>query len=79
MAQLKGIQGLFDHLSVLDVSPKDDAGIVTSAAEFILEGLWAHKRVSRSEERGFFADARRAPEPREPNERPNRGPKRQFN
>jgi magnesium chelatase subunit I len=79
MAQLKGIQGLFDHLSVLDVSPKDDAGIVTSAAEFILEGLWAHKRVSRSEERGYFADARKAPDPREHREPTGRGPKRQFN
>ena len=84
MAQLKTIQGLFDHLSVLDVSPKDDAGIVTSAAEFILEGLWAHKRISRSEERGYFADARRTPEPREPREPSGgsgggRGPRRQFN
>jgi magnesium chelatase subunit I len=79
MAQLKTIQGLFDHLSVLDVSPKDDAGIVTSAAEFILEGLWAHKRISRSEERGYFADVRRTPEPREPREQPGRGPRRQFN
>ncbi len=79
MAQLKGIQGLFDHLSVLDVSPKDDAGIVTSAAEFILEGLWAHKRVSRSEERGYFADARKGPDPREHREPTGRGPKRQFN
>jgi magnesium chelatase subunit I len=79
MAQLKTIQGLFDHLSVLDVSSKDDAGIVTSAAEFILEGLWAHKRISRSEERGYFADVRRTPEPREPREQPGRGPRRQFN
>src|SRR6204780_1770507 len=41
LAQLKKIQGLFDNLSVLEVSQKDDAAIVTSAAEFILEGLWA--------------------------------------
>ena len=33
---------------------KDDAAIAASAAEFILEGLWAHKRISRSEERGFL-------------------------
>ena len=37
---------------------KDDATLQTSAAEFILEGLWAHKRISRSEERGYFAEAR---------------------
>jgi len=56
LAQLKKIQGLFEHLSALEVSPKDDSAIVSSAAEFILEGLWAHKRISRSEERGYFAD-----------------------
>ena len=27
-----------------------------SAAEMILEGLWAHRRIGRSEERGFYAD-----------------------
>jgi magnesium chelatase subunit I len=79
LAQLKKIQGLFDNLSVLDVSQKDDAAIVTSAAEFILEGLWAHKRISRSEERGYFADARKTSEPRDPREPSGRTPRRQFN
>jgi magnesium chelatase subunit I len=79
LAQLKKIQGLFDNLSVLDVSQKDDAAIVTSAAEFILEGLWAHKRISRSEERGYFADARKTPEPRDPREPSGKMPRRQFN
>ena len=44
------------------------AAAVTSAAEFILEGLWAQKRINRSEERGYFADARKTPEPRDPRE-----------
>jgi len=79
LAQLKKIQGLFDNLSVLEVSQKDDAAIVTSAAEFILEGLWAHKRINRSEERGYFADARKTPEPRDPREPSGRMPRRQFN
>jgi len=79
LAQLKKIQGLFEHLSALEVSPKDDSAVVSSAAEFILEGLWAHKRISRSEERGYFADARKAPEPREPREPSGRMPRRQFN
>src|SRR5271156_2371839 len=78
-AQLKKIQGLFDNLSVLEASQKDDAAIVTSAAEFILEGLWAHKRINRSEERGYFADARKTPEPRDPREPSGRMPRRQFN
>src|SRR5271163_1182324 len=79
LAQLKKIQGLFDNLSVLEVSQKDDAAIVTSAAEFILEGLWAHKRINRSEERGYFADTRKPPEPRDPREPSGRMPRRQFN
>src|SRR5580658_847663 len=79
LAQLKKIQGLFDNLSVLEVSQKDDAAIITSAAEFILEGLWAHKRIHRSEERGYFADARKTPEPRDPREPSGRMPRRQFN
>jgi magnesium chelatase subunit I len=79
LAQLKKIQGLFDHLHVLDVNPKDDPSTISSAAEFILEGLWAHKRISRSEERGYFAEPRKAPEPREPREPSGRLPRRQFN
>jgi magnesium chelatase subunit I len=78
-AQFKKIQGLFENLSGIGVSPKDDSSMVASAAEFILEGLWSHKRISRSEERGFFAESRKAPEPREPRESPGRTPRRQFN
>jgi len=80
LGQLKKIQGLFDEIGALGVRAKDDAAVQASAAEFILEGLWAHKRISRSEERGFFADARKTPEPRDPRE-PSGGrmPRRQFN
>jgi magnesium chelatase subunit I len=79
LAQLKKIQGLFEHLETLGVRSKDDAALQTSAAEFILEGLWAQKRINRSEERGFFAEARKASEPRDPREPSGRLPRRQFN
>jgi len=79
LGQLKKIQGLFDHLESLGVKTKDDSAVVTSAAEFILEGLWAHKRISRNEERGYFAEARKTPEPRDPREPSGRTPRRQFN
>jgi magnesium chelatase subunit I len=79
LAQLKKIQGLFDHLEALGVRTKDDAALQASAAEFILEGLWAHKRISRSEERGYFAEVRKTPEPRDPREPSGRTPRRQFN
>jgi magnesium chelatase subunit I len=76
LAQLKGIQGLLEHIERLGVGGKADAALKTSAAEFILEGLWAHRRISRNEERGFHAERPKAPEPREPYGRP---PRRQFN
>jgi len=79
LAQLKRIQGLFEHVGELGVKSKDDAAMQASAAEFILEGLWSHKRISRSEERGFFAEARKTPEPRDPREPSGRAPRRQFN
>ncbi len=80
LAQLKKIPGLFDSLELLGVHAKDDAAIQAAAAEFILEGLWAHKRVNRSEERGYFAEVRKsAPEPRDPREPSGRMPRRQFN
>jgi magnesium chelatase subunit I len=79
LAQLKKIQGLFEHLETLGVRSKDDAALQTSAAEFILEGLWAQKRINRSEERGYFAEARKNPEPRDPREPSGRLPRRQFN
>jgi magnesium chelatase subunit I len=79
LAQLKKIHGLFEHLETLGVRSKDDAALQTSAAEFILEGLWSQKRINRSEERGFFADARKTPEPRDPREPSGRSPRRQFN
>jgi magnesium chelatase subunit I len=53
--QLRGIQGLLEKALVLNVGPKDTPEAQVSAAEFVLEGLYAHKRISRSEERVFTA------------------------
>jgi magnesium chelatase subunit I len=82
LENLKGIQGLTDKLGPLGVSQKDSAEQQVSAAEFILEGLHAHKRIGRSEERVFKAGEKK-PEPvREKSfdaeERPYRQ-RRQFN
>ncbi len=75
-AQLKRIQGLIEHIERLGVTGKADSAASVSAAEFILEGLWAHKRINRNEERGFYAERPKPPEPREQYGRP---PRRQFN
>jgi magnesium chelatase subunit I len=75
--QLSKIQGLMDQIGKLGVNDRKDAGAVAGAAEMILEGLWAHRRIGRTEERGYFAEKPRQAEPRE-RETPNR-PRRQFN
>src|ERR1700728_2617218 len=82
LENLKGIQGLVDKLGPLGVSQKDSPEQQVSAAEFVLEGLYAHKRIGRSEERVFKAGEKK-PEPAreksfEPDERPFRQ-RRQFN
>jgi magnesium chelatase subunit I len=55
IGDLKKIQGLFEKLSPLQVKVSDDPPKAVAAAEFLLEGLVAHKKLSRSEERGFAA------------------------
>jgi magnesium chelatase subunit I len=52
---LRGIQGLLEKLTRVNVGPKDSAEAQVSAAEFILEGLHALKRIGRNEERVFTA------------------------
>ncbi|HXP06879.1 MAG TPA: hypothetical protein VN828_00215 [Acidobacteriaceae bacterium] len=55
LEELKQIQGLFSQLSPLSVKASDAPEAGVAAAEFLLEGMYAHKRLSRSEERGFSA------------------------
>jgi magnesium chelatase subunit I len=55
LTDLKEIQGLFDRLAPLGVKPTDAPPKVVAAAEFLLEGLVAHRRLSRNEEHGFAA------------------------
>jgi magnesium chelatase subunit I len=63
---LRGIQGLMDKLTRVNVGPKDSPEAQVSAAEFILEGLYALKRIGRNEERVFTAGEK---QPR-PSEKP---------
>ncbi|GAC1662807.1 MAG: ATP-binding protein [Candidatus Acidiferrum sp.] len=74
--QLSKIQGLMEHVGRLGVADRKNAAAASSAAEMILEGLWAHRRIGRSEERGFYGEKPKAPEQRESYPRP---PRRQFN
>ncbi len=53
---LKNIQGLTEKLAPLGIKPKERTEVLVSAAEFVLEGLHAHRRIGRSEERVFSAE-----------------------
>ena len=55
LQKLRGIQGLLDKLSALGLNGKEPSELLVSGAEFILEGLYAHKKIGRSEERMFTA------------------------
>jgi magnesium chelatase subunit I len=82
LEKLKSIQGLADKLGAVGASQKDPAEQQVSAAEFILEGLYAHKRIGRNEERLFKAGEKKPEAVREKSfeteDRPYRQ-RRQFN
>jgi magnesium chelatase subunit I len=72
--QLAKIQTLLDPINRLGVSDRKNEAQAAAAAEMILEGLWAHRRIGRSEERGFYAEKQqRPPETRETPGRQRRG------
>jgi len=74
--QLANIKDLLAHVNRLGVTDVKNHAAASAAAEMILEGLWAHRRIGRSEERGFFADK---PKPPEPRETPPRAARRGYN
>jgi len=55
MEQFRGIQGLVEKADALLGSGRHPADQRVAAAEFILEGLYAQKKISRSEDRLFAA------------------------
>ncbi len=78
--QLAGIQGLMEKMKNLGLTANEPDPVRASAAEFVLEGLHAHRRISRSEERGFAAEEKQRREREEGGgrgERPNF--RRQYN
>jgi magnesium chelatase subunit I len=53
--KLTQIQGLIEKLAPLGIKAKDEPAKIVAAAELLLEGLYAHRKLNRSEERGFSA------------------------
>jgi len=69
IAQARGVQGLLDLAQKAGLPGGAPAPVVASAVDFVLEGLCAQKKISRSEERGYSAAEtapRRAPRREEP-------------
>jgi len=65
LAELGQIQGLLEKTRRLGLGASESDAVRASAAEFILEGLYAHRRISRNEESGFTAEVRRRESPAE--------------
>jgi magnesium chelatase subunit I len=59
LKELKQIQGLLEKLGPLGVKPSNDPSKVVAAAEFLLEGMVAHRKLSRNQEHGFAAQESR--------------------
>jgi len=64
--ELGKIQGLMEKTGALGLGANEPDAVRVSAAEFLLEGLYAHRRISRNEERGFIAEERRRIDPEDP-------------
>jgi magnesium chelatase subunit I len=60
LAELQQIQGLIEKLSPLQINAKTRPEVAVSGAEFLLEGMYAHKRLSRAEERVFSAGEKKS-------------------
>ena len=57
--ELGSIQGLLAHTKRLGLGVSEPDAVRAAAAEFILEGLYAQKRIGRNEEVGFTVGERR--------------------
>ncbi|HEY2040106.1 MAG TPA: sigma 54-interacting transcriptional regulator [Edaphobacter sp.] len=55
LTELQQIQGLIEKLKPLEINDETVPEAAVSGAEFLLEGMTAHKRISRAEERVFTA------------------------
>jgi magnesium chelatase subunit I len=60
LTQLRRVPEVLENLAGLGVEPGGPEALQAAAGEFVLEGLWAQKKIGRSDDRGFVATERRA-------------------
>ncbi len=72
--QLEGIQGVFEAAETYLPEGRGEPEVLASAGEFVLDGLYAHRRLTRSEEIGYAAQkqgpkkAKHRPAPLDPDD-----------
>jgi magnesium chelatase subunit I len=59
ISELGAIPDLMEKTGKLALGVSEPDAVRAAAAEFILEGLYAHRRISRNEEVGFMAEPRK--------------------
>jgi magnesium chelatase subunit I len=59
LGQLQRVPEALEQSEALGVRAGDPAPLLAAAGEFVLEGLWAQKKIGRSDDRGFVAAERR--------------------
>lgn len=74
--ELSSIQGLLEKTGKLGLGSNESDALRASAAEFILEGLYSHRRISRNLEKGYGAEDKKAAAATDEQQRQRR---RQFN
>jgi magnesium chelatase subunit I len=55
LSQAKGVQGLLELAEHVELGAKPTQPALASAVDFVLEGLYAQKKISRSDDRGYHA------------------------
>ena len=77
LRQLEQIQGLMEVTAALEAGLPKDPAVKVSAAEFVLDGLYAHRRISRNEELGYMTEEKKR-ETRDHDDFPPRGFRKHY-
>jgi magnesium chelatase subunit I len=85
--EARSVQGLIELARQVGIAPNAPPPVLASAVDFVLEGLYAQKKISRSDERGYIAaeqQSRRSSRAAEPSfdegiQMPSAGKKKYYN